>query len=73
MKDQKANKGEGKGALIIVGRRDQDKFFSNGMSWSIPYLRMLLLTSYPIAGLDFANSQKDPNFFQRQSYVYVWY
>ncbi len=21
----------GKGALIIVGRRDQDKFFSNGM------------------------------------------
>ncbi|KAF9484344.1 ClpP/crotonase [Pholiota conissans] len=34
----------GKGALIIVGRRDQDKFFSNG--------------------LDFANSSKDPNFFQ---------
>ena len=22
---------EGKGALIIVGKRDQDKFFSNGM------------------------------------------
>jgi len=43
-KDQKANKDEGKGALIIVGRRDQDKFFSNG--------------------LDFANSQKDPNFFR---------
>ncbi|KAF9064177.1 ClpP/crotonase-like domain-containing protein [Rhodocollybia butyracea] len=43
-RDQKANKGEGKGALIIVGRRDQDKFFSNG--------------------LDFANSQKDPNFFR---------
>ncbi|KIM39981.1 hypothetical protein M413DRAFT_446881 [Hebeloma cylindrosporum] len=35
---------EGKGALIIVGKRDQDKFFSNG--------------------LDFANSSKDPNFFQ---------
>ncbi|KAF8969252.1 ClpP/crotonase-like domain-containing protein [Flammula alnicola] len=34
----------GKGALIIVGKRDQDKFFSNG--------------------LDFANSSKDPNFFQ---------
>ncbi|KAJ4480076.1 ClpP/crotonase-like domain-containing protein [Lentinula aciculospora] len=44
MRDQKANKEEGKGALIIVGRRDQDKFFSNG--------------------LDFVNSQKDPNFFQ---------
>ncbi|KAE9408376.1 ClpP/crotonase [Gymnopus androsaceus JB14] len=28
--DQNANKNEGKGALIIVGRRDQDKFFSNG-------------------------------------------
>ncbi|KAJ3997171.1 ClpP/crotonase-like domain-containing protein [Lentinula boryana] len=44
IKDKKANKEEGKGALIIVGRRDQDKFFSNG--------------------LDFVNSQKDPNFFQ---------
>ncbi|KAJ3512883.1 hypothetical protein NLJ89_g3265 [Agrocybe chaxingu] len=33
-----------KGALIIIGKRDQDKFFSNG--------------------LDFANSLKDPNFFQ---------
>ncbi|KAF9532574.1 ClpP/crotonase-like domain-containing protein [Crepidotus variabilis] len=32
------------GALIIVGKMDQDKFFSNG--------------------LDFANSSKDPNFFQ---------
>ncbi|KAF5392259.1 hypothetical protein D9757_001511 [Collybiopsis confluens] len=42
-KDPKANKDEGKAALIIVGRRDQDKFFSNG--------------------LDFENSQKDPNFF----------
>ncbi|KIK62525.1 hypothetical protein GYMLUDRAFT_41986 [Collybiopsis luxurians FD-317 M1] len=44
IKDPKKNKEEGKGALIIVGRRDQDKFFSNG--------------------LDFENSQKDPNFFQ---------
>ncbi|KAF5327535.1 hypothetical protein D9619_004364 [Psilocybe cf. subviscida] len=35
---------EGGGALIIVGKKDQDKFFSNG--------------------LDFANSSKDPNFFQ---------
>ncbi|KAH9481638.1 Enoyl-CoA delta isomerase 3 [Psilocybe cubensis] len=35
---------EGKGALIIVGKKDQDKFFSNG--------------------LDFADSLKDPNFFQ---------
>ncbi|PPQ83447.1 hypothetical protein CVT25_007038 [Psilocybe cyanescens] len=35
---------DGKGALIIVGKRDQDKFFSNG--------------------LDFADSLKDPNFFQ---------
>jgi len=40
----KKEKDGAKGALIIVGKRDQDKFFSNG--------------------LDFANSQKDPNFFQ---------
>lgn len=32
MRDQKVNTDEGKGALIIVGRRDQDKFFSNGVS-----------------------------------------
>jgi Delta3-Delta2-enoyl-CoA isomerase len=34
MKDQKNNKDEGKGALIIVGRRDQDKFFSNGLDFA---------------------------------------
>jgi len=33
MRDQKVNKDEGKGALIIVGRRDQDKFFSNGLDF----------------------------------------
>jgi len=27
---QSNDKGGGKGSLIIVGRRDQDKFFSNG-------------------------------------------
>ncbi|KAF9064176.1 ClpP/crotonase-like domain-containing protein [Rhodocollybia butyracea] len=43
-KDQQANKDEGKGTLIVVGRKDQDKFFSNG--------------------LDFANSQEDPNFIR---------
>jgi len=42
---------EGRGALIIVGKKDQDKFFSNG--------------------LDFANSSKDPNFFQRKGFILV--
>jgi len=41
---QSNDKEGGKGSLIVVGRRDQDKFFSNG--------------------LDYANSQKDPSFFQ---------
>jgi Delta3-Delta2-enoyl-CoA isomerase len=30
MKGKSAGPDEGKGALIIVGRRDQNKFFSNG-------------------------------------------
>lgn len=35
MRDKQANDGadEGGGALIIVGRRDQDKFFSNGFDY----------------------------------------
>ncbi|KAG0708185.1 ClpP/crotonase-like domain-containing protein [Suillus ampliporus] len=35
MRDRQANDGEDKGggALIIVGRRDQDKFFSNGFDY----------------------------------------
>jgi len=41
---QNNDKEGGKGSLIIVGKRDQDKFFSNG--------------------LDYANSLKNPNFFQ---------
>ncbi|PPQ88955.1 hypothetical protein CVT25_005054 [Psilocybe cyanescens] len=44
-KDKSKNpENAGRGALIIVGRRDQDKFFSNG--------------------LNYADSLKDPNFFQ---------
>jgi hypothetical protein len=32
---QKAkDKESGKGALVIVGKKDQDKFFSNGELWS---------------------------------------
>ncbi|KAI4527055.1 ClpP/crotonase [Schizophyllum commune Loenen D] len=30
---QKTDKTKGKGALIIVGKRDQDKFFSNGLDY----------------------------------------
>jgi hypothetical protein len=30
MAKKNKDKNGGKGALIIVGRRDQDKFFSNG-------------------------------------------
>lgn len=61
MKDQTVNKDEGKGALVIVGRRDQDKFFSNGVSSSASETFPLIHCIFP--GLDFPNSSKDPNFF----------
>ncbi|KAG6861998.1 hypothetical protein C0995_008185 [Termitomyces sp. Mi166 len=53
------DKNGGKGALIIVGKRSQDKFFSNGV-----------LVVYPpepcidaALGLDFPNVLSNPNFF----------
>lgn len=58
---QKAkDKDGGKGALIIVGRRDQDKFFSNG-KWLV-LSRQDKLTNR-ITGLDFASVVPNPNFF----------
>lgn len=53
---------DGAGALIIVGKRDQDKFFSNGNL--CPHLVVILIAYPDDVGLDFANSTKDPNFFQ---------
>lgn len=32
----------GRGALIIVGRKDQDKFFSNGVHIAAPFLMALI-------------------------------
>lgn len=32
--DRRSAKGDGRGALIIIGRRDQDKFFSNGLDFA---------------------------------------
>ena len=65
---QSNDKEGGKGSLIIVGRRDQDKFFSNG-KFSISFrLLFFLLKMKP--GLDYPNSQKDLNFFQCQLIIY---
>lgn len=43
---QSNDKEGGKGSLIIVGRRDQDKFFSNGESHSFVWLRALFKDGY---------------------------
>ena len=50
---------DGRGALILIGNRSQDKFFSNGKS---PLLGSTQ-TIYSALGLDFPNAMKDPAFF----------
>ena len=53
---------DGSGALIIVGKRSQDKFFSNG-----EYDVMLSeAQSNTHIGLDYVNATADPNFFTRE-------
>lgn len=54
------NSEAGKGALIIVGRKDQDKFFSNGVYIPAPFLMALLFIR---KGLDFPSVVANPNFF----------
>lgn len=58
------DKDGGKGALIIVGRKDQDKFFSNG-----EFLCNTRNTqdSRVGTGLDFASVAPNPNFFPSKS------
>lgn len=50
----------GRGALIIVGQKDQDKFFSNGVYIPAPFLMALMFIR---KGLDFPNVITNPNFF----------
>jgi hypothetical protein len=50
----------GRGALIIVGRRDQDKFFSNGPYNFTASRRGLNMIC---SGLDYENVRQDSNFF----------
>jgi hypothetical protein len=54
-----ADESVGAGALILVGNRSQDKFFCNG-ELCVSTTSAQLTCS---AGLDYANSSKDPNFF----------
>lgn len=58
-KKKEANRPDGGGALIIVGNKSQDKFFSNG--------EFLMVStdhgSNDTLGLDYANAIKDPGFF----------
>lgn len=59
--DEKRFKKDAGGALIIVGRKDQDKFFSNG-----PFLfRLQVATLFmlPWTGLDFEKDSNNSNFF----------
>lgn len=61
------------GAVIIVGNRKQDKFFSNG-AYATPSKRGST-HEYSRIGLDFANATKDPtfktNFFPREPLPHV--
>ena len=50
---------DGGGALIIVGNKSQDKFFSNGKFFMAPTDNI----SNDTPGLDYANAIKDPGFF----------
>ncbi len=52
----------GRGALIIVGNRGQNKFFSNGMSSQLVDSTVLTRCAPPL-GLDYDNAIKDPFFF----------
>jgi Delta3-Delta2-enoyl-CoA isomerase len=61
-KGKAAAEDEGKGALIIVGKRDQDKFFSNGGLFLFLIICMLIFLS---EGFDLENALKNPNFFPR--------
>lgn len=61
-------KNSGCGALIIVGKRSQDKFFSNGTCCGTRVRSMRVINcsrpgvSNP--GLDYENAIKDPHFHQ---------
>jgi len=57
-----ADKLGGGGALIIVGNRKQDKFFSNGRSMSALFTKTHEVAFFCV-GLDFAKVSGDPNFF----------
>lgn len=59
----------GRGALVIVGNRKQQKFFSNGeyhRCWS----SICLLIS-TLSGLDYENASKDPLFFPSKPFVFL--
>jgi Delta3-Delta2-enoyl-CoA isomerase len=68
-KGKNAAKDEGKGSLIIVGRRTQDKFFSNGMYYPSESYVNFQLTSISNVGLDYENARKNPNFFPCKFFI----
>lgn len=63
---QTAHEDAGKGALIIVGKRYQDKFFSNGASrWLRSHYSLKYRFDRLFIGLNYEDSLKDPNFFKQ--------
>jgi hypothetical protein len=66
-KGKNAANDEGKGSLIIVGKRTQDKFFSNGMYYYPFVICDFSLMFISNTGLDLENAMKNPNFFPCRS------
>lgn len=63
----KKDKEGGKGALVMVGKRKQDKFFSNG----IIYIYVCVIILSESAGFDYPSVVGDPTFIPSELFLFA--